>query len=85
MNRDKKPVLSYDGDPDLQPIRSYENAHLVRVLYQLSSVINERVTIDTICHEVAFLKILQQTRINLLLVPYSLPSIFSTCMSVPIL
>lgn len=34
--------IEYQGDPELQPIRSYENAFLVRVLYQLSSLINSR-------------------------------------------
>ncbi|XP_060791970.1 sphingomyelin phosphodiesterase 4 isoform X3 [Neoarius graeffei] len=34
--------IEYQGDPELQPIRSYENAFLVRLLFQLSSIINER-------------------------------------------
>ncbi|XP_062409851.1 sphingomyelin phosphodiesterase 4 isoform X2 [Sardina pilchardus] len=34
--------IEYHGDPELQPIRSYENAFLVRVLYQMSSFINNR-------------------------------------------
>ncbi|KAM4810479.1 sphingomyelin phosphodiesterase 4 [Rhinophrynus dorsalis] len=34
--------IEYQGDPELQPIRSYENAMLVRLLYQLSSALNER-------------------------------------------
>uniref|UniRef100_A0A3Q4H2F5 Sphingomyelin phosphodiesterase 4 n=1 Tax=Neolamprologus brichardi TaxID=32507 RepID=A0A3Q4H2F5_NEOBR len=34
--------LHYQGDPELQPIRSYENALLVRLFYRISSLINER-------------------------------------------
>ncbi|XP_069789876.1 sphingomyelin phosphodiesterase 4 isoform X2 [Narcine bancroftii] len=34
--------VQYQGDPELQPIRSYESRLLVRLLYQLSSAINLR-------------------------------------------
>ncbi|XP_061458947.1 sphingomyelin phosphodiesterase 4 isoform X2 [Rhineura floridana] len=34
--------VEYQGDPELQPIRSYESTTLVRVLFRLSSAINER-------------------------------------------
>ncbi|KAJ7988477.1 hypothetical protein DPEC_G00323970 [Dallia pectoralis] len=34
--------IEYQGDPELQPIRSYENAVLVRLFFKISSVINER-------------------------------------------
>ncbi|XP_029682365.1 sphingomyelin phosphodiesterase 4 [Takifugu rubripes] len=34
--------LQYQGDPELQPIRSYENALLVRLLYRTSSVFNHK-------------------------------------------
>ncbi|KAJ8286542.1 hypothetical protein GJAV_G00040360 [Gymnothorax javanicus] len=34
--------IQYQGDPDLQPIRSYENATLVRFLYRVASLINQR-------------------------------------------
>jgi len=36
--------VQYQGDTELQPIRSYENATLVRLLYRLSSALNERVS-----------------------------------------
>ncbi|XP_065549110.1 sphingomyelin phosphodiesterase 4 isoform X2 [Lathamus discolor] len=34
--------VQYQGDTELQPIRSYENATLVRLLFRLSSVLNAR-------------------------------------------
>ncbi|XP_064424132.1 sphingomyelin phosphodiesterase 4 isoform X1 [Latimeria chalumnae] len=34
--------IVYQGDPELQPIRSYESAVLVRLLFRLSSAVNER-------------------------------------------
>ncbi|XP_028565450.2 sphingomyelin phosphodiesterase 4 isoform X1 [Podarcis muralis] len=34
--------VEYQGDPELQPIRSYESTTLVRLLFRLSSAINER-------------------------------------------
>uniref|UniRef100_A0A672Z822 Sphingomyelin phosphodiesterase 4 n=1 Tax=Sphaeramia orbicularis TaxID=375764 RepID=A0A672Z822_9TELE len=32
--------IQYQGDPELQPIRSYENALLVRLFYRISSLVN---------------------------------------------
>nr|XP_020467823.1 sphingomyelin phosphodiesterase 4 isoform X2 [Monopterus albus] len=34
--------IQYQGDPELQPIRSYENALLVRLFYRISCLVNER-------------------------------------------
>uniref|UniRef100_A0A8C2JBS0 Sphingomyelin phosphodiesterase 4 n=1 Tax=Cyprinus carpio TaxID=7962 RepID=A0A8C2JBS0_CYPCA len=34
--------IEYHGDQELQPIRSYENAFLVRLMFQISSFINAR-------------------------------------------
>lgn len=34
--------IQYQGDPELQPIRSFENAALVRFFYRISSMFNER-------------------------------------------
>ncbi|XP_073680218.1 sphingomyelin phosphodiesterase 4 isoform X2 [Garra rufa] len=34
--------IEYQGDPELQPIRSYESAFLVRMMFQISSFINAR-------------------------------------------
>lgn len=39
--------IEYQGDSELQPIRSYEIAGLVRVLFRLSSVINQKVSVET--------------------------------------
>ncbi|XP_038059464.1 sphingomyelin phosphodiesterase 4-like isoform X2 [Patiria miniata] len=41
MNGLRRFEITYQGDPDLQPIRSYENAFLVRRLYKLSTSIND--------------------------------------------
>ncbi|XP_074966640.1 sphingomyelin phosphodiesterase 4 isoform X1 [Phalacrocorax aristotelis] len=43
--------VQYHGDTELQPIRSYENATLVRLLFRLSSVLNERFAdqMDVLC------------------------------------
>ena len=38
-------VVEYMGDPVLQPIRSFENATLVRALHHLSCGLNDRVYI----------------------------------------
>lgn len=35
--------VKYQGNPDLQPIRTFEVAFLVRLLYHLSTLINEKV------------------------------------------
>ncbi|KAJ8401075.1 hypothetical protein AAFF_G00390320 [Aldrovandia affinis] len=37
--------IEYQGDPELQPIRSYENAGLVRLMFWVASLVNQRVRI----------------------------------------
>lgn len=34
--------IQYSGDPDLQPVRSYEVVFLVRALYKLSTILNDK-------------------------------------------
>ncbi|XP_026538699.1 sphingomyelin phosphodiesterase 4 [Notechis scutatus] len=41
INGLRKFQVEYQGDPELQPIRSYESATLVRLLFRLSLAINE--------------------------------------------
>ena len=36
--------IQYSGDPDLQPVRSYEVVFLVRALYKLSTILNDKVS-----------------------------------------
>ncbi|XP_044131445.1 sphingomyelin phosphodiesterase 4 isoform X2 [Bufo gargarizans] len=57
INGLRKFDIQYHGDPELQPIRSYENATLVRLLYQLSTIINERFgsTFASLCRRQDFL------------------------------
>ena len=43
MNGLRKFEIGYNGDPDLQPIRSFENSTLVRVLHRLSTRVNKMV------------------------------------------
>ncbi|XP_063000078.1 sphingomyelin phosphodiesterase 4 isoform X2 [Elgaria multicarinata webbii] len=49
--------LEYQGDPELQPIRSYESATLVRLLFRLSLAINERFAdqMERVCARADFL------------------------------
>lgn len=45
INGLRKFDIEYQGDAELQPIRSYEIASLVRLLFRLSSAINCRVSV----------------------------------------
>uniref|UniRef100_A0A6I8N5G9 Sphingomyelin phosphodiesterase 4 n=1 Tax=Ornithorhynchus anatinus TaxID=9258 RepID=A0A6I8N5G9_ORNAN len=49
--------IEYQGDTELQPIRSYENATLVRLLFQVSSAINRRFAglMESLCSREDFL------------------------------
>ncbi|XP_023286202.1 sphingomyelin phosphodiesterase 4 isoform X1 [Seriola lalandi dorsalis] len=42
MNGLRRFDIQYQGDPELQPIRSYESALLVRLFYRISSLVNDR-------------------------------------------
>ena len=43
MNGLRKFEVKYSGDPELQPICSFENPALVRLFYKLSTHLNEKV------------------------------------------
>ena len=43
MNGVRKFDLGYTGDPDLQPIRSFENKTMVRMLHRISVFLNTMV------------------------------------------
>lgn len=45
MNGLRRFEVKYSGDPELQPIRSFENAALVRLLYKLSTHVNKKVIV----------------------------------------
>jgi sphingomyelin phosphodiesterase 4 len=47
--KERRKCIKYEGDPDLQPIKSTENAFLVRLLHQVSSKLNEVYTLE-MCH-----------------------------------
>jgi len=44
LNKKKKPRVTYNGNPDLQPVRTYEIAKLVSVLNEISQRLNEKVS-----------------------------------------
>ena len=48
MNRLRSSDVCFHGDPDLQPIRTFENAALVRVLHALSCQFNDAVSFSEI-------------------------------------
>ena len=43
INGLRKFEVKYSGDPELQPICSFENPALVRLLYKLSTYLNKKV------------------------------------------
>lgn len=45
MNGLRKFDIQYMGDPDLQPVRSYEYVFLVRLLYNLAEFFNQKVSV----------------------------------------
>ncbi len=49
MNGLRKFDIDYSGDPDLQPIRSFENPILVRAFHHLSVFLNSRVSSFDAC------------------------------------
>lgn len=44
MNGLRKFDVKYSGDPELQPICSFENPALVRLFYKLSTHLNKKVS-----------------------------------------
>jgi hypothetical protein len=42
--KERRKCIKYEGDPDLQPIKSTENAFLVRLLCDITSKLNEMVS-----------------------------------------
>lgn len=50
--------IHYSGDPELQPIRSYENPSLVRLLYQLSTYLNAKVYLYRFYSSIVFFSVL---------------------------
>jgi hypothetical protein len=42
--KERRKCIKYEGDPDLQPIKTTENAFLVRLLHQITSKLNEMVS-----------------------------------------
>lgn len=57
INGQRRFEIEYQGDPELQPIRSYENAVLVRLLFKISSLVNERFGghMEALCSRTDFL------------------------------
>ncbi|XP_078451581.1 LOW QUALITY PROTEIN: sphingomyelin phosphodiesterase 4 [Lampetra planeri] len=57
MNGLRRFNIQYSGDPELQPIRSYENPTLVRLLYRLTSALNLRYNsqMQALCRRPGFL------------------------------
>lgn len=45
MNGLRKFEVKYSGDPELQPICSFENPALVRLFYKFSTHLNEKVVL----------------------------------------
>jgi hypothetical protein len=52
--KERRKLIKYEGDPDLQPIKSTENAYLVRLLYQVASKLNEMVSVYHHCFFIPF-------------------------------
>lgn len=51
----RRKKVKYQGDPDLYPIRSDENAFLVRMLYNIAQKINSTVIFRFLCTAVNYL------------------------------
>jgi hypothetical protein len=52
--KERQKHIKYEGDPDLQPIKSTENAFLVRLLHQVASKLNEMVNVYQHCFHIPF-------------------------------
>lgn len=52
--KEQRKCIKYEGDPDLQPIKTTENAFLVRLLHQITSKLNEVVSVYQDCFNISF-------------------------------
>jgi hypothetical protein len=52
--KERRKHIKYEGDPDLQPIKSTEIAFLVRLFHQVACKLNEMVSIYQRCFDIPF-------------------------------
>ncbi|XP_052229372.1 sphingomyelin phosphodiesterase 4-like isoform X2 [Dreissena polymorpha] len=76
MNGLKKFDLTYQGDPDLQPIRSFENKTLVRVLHKLSDCLNKmfHTEMERLCSRPDLIGKMSQVYLSAPISPSKVPS-----------
>jgi hypothetical protein len=65
MNGLRRFDVGYSGDPELQPIRSYESAVMVRMLYDLAMFLNFQVSyISCTLGEISIINFILETECN---------------------